>query len=231
MEPFLRNRSHEDEGRPDFMATLGLLPPYAVEDVKQAYFEKVKSAHPDAGGSVHDFLKLQQAFEKAIQYAEFRASRMKWLATNMERFVTQSLVVQSLIDRGAQVDTEQFDWLKRWFGDDFAQVTETVVEIALQGPRVTDETIEFLVKEYRTLDRLKRLDLHASRISDAGLQCLRVFTRLEKLDIRGTPTTVRAVKVANWFPTLIWLGIDRKRLPCTGRLWLRWHRPQLELTA
>jgi hypothetical protein len=227
----VRNRSPHDEGRPDFMVTLGLLPPYAVEDVKQAYFEKVKTAHPDAGGTVPEFLKLQQAFEQAMQYAEFRASRMKWLATNMERFVAQSVVVQALVERGAEVDTEQVDWLKRWFGDDFAQVTETVAGISIQGPRVTDETIELLVKECRTLDRLKRLDLRASRISDGGLQCLRVFHRLERLDLRCTPTTVRAPQVAAWFPALVWLGIESERVRRTERLWLRWRRPQLELAA
>ena len=43
--------------------TLGLAPDASLTDVKMAYREMVKLHHPDQGGSVHDFLKLQEAYE------------------------------------------------------------------------------------------------------------------------------------------------------------------------
>jgi DnaJ domain len=44
-------------------ATLGLVPGATVADVKAAYRERVKHAHPDQGGSVQDFLRVQEAYE------------------------------------------------------------------------------------------------------------------------------------------------------------------------
>ena len=52
-------------GRPDFMIALGLLPPYTVEDVKRAYFDRALSAHPDRGGSAEEFIKLHEAYTQA----------------------------------------------------------------------------------------------------------------------------------------------------------------------
>ena len=57
------------------MVTLGLLPPYSAEDIKAAYFEKARAAHPDLGGTAQDFIRLQDAYQKAVEYAGLRASR------------------------------------------------------------------------------------------------------------------------------------------------------------
>ncbi len=61
--------------RPDFMVTLGLAPPYTVEDVKQAYLIKAKTAHPDTGGNAASFRRLQEAFGRASEAAEFHETR------------------------------------------------------------------------------------------------------------------------------------------------------------
>ena len=37
------------------MVTLGLLPPYTLEDIRAAYREKAKTLHPDRGGTPADF--------------------------------------------------------------------------------------------------------------------------------------------------------------------------------
>ena len=81
--------------RPDFMVALGLLPPYSPADVKQAYFEKVKTAHPDKGGNVADFLKLQEAFRQATEYVEFRKSRIitPFFRSEMMRCAASSLMI------------------------------------------------------------------------------------------------------------------------------------------
>lgn len=43
--------------------TLGLPPTAKLEEVKAAYREKVKEYHPDQGGTVPEFLRLQEAYE------------------------------------------------------------------------------------------------------------------------------------------------------------------------
>jgi hypothetical protein len=74
--------------RPDqleFLTVLGLAPPVTEEDVKQAYLDKAKSAHPDRGGDVENFKRLQDAFEQATEYARFKAGRMQWLSSTSNR--------------------------------------------------------------------------------------------------------------------------------------------------
>ena len=44
-------------------AVLGLSPEATLIDVKAAYREQVKQHHPDQGGTVQDFLRLQEAYE------------------------------------------------------------------------------------------------------------------------------------------------------------------------
>src|SRR5215470_9480893 len=101
------------EARPEFLVTLGLIPPCTVEDVKQAYLAKVKTAHPDVGGDVGEFRKLQEAFERATEWAKFRASRIAWLSTWVEKYVEQEGVVSELQRRGGKVQIEGVDWLRR----------------------------------------------------------------------------------------------------------------------
>ncbi len=52
--------------RPRCMVALGLSPPYAAQDVKQAYLARAMIAHPDAGGDVASFVKLQEAFDSSL---------------------------------------------------------------------------------------------------------------------------------------------------------------------
>ena len=46
------------------MVTLGLAPPYAIEDVKHAYREVARATHPDRGGSAAAFAAVHEAFER-----------------------------------------------------------------------------------------------------------------------------------------------------------------------
>ena len=41
-----------DSGPLEYMATLSLLPPYSLDDVKAAYRAKVLETHPDHGGTI-----------------------------------------------------------------------------------------------------------------------------------------------------------------------------------
>src|SRR5688572_31834764 len=103
--------------RPDFMVTLGLMPPYAVEDVKQSYRDKVKDAHPDRGGSVAAFNEIQQAFERAQAYLEFRGDRRSWIAGRMARYAELRRAIERLKKLGAEVTTFAPAWLEQSFGD------------------------------------------------------------------------------------------------------------------
>ncbi len=52
---------------PSCVAALGLQMPCTVEQVKEAYRERVKEMHPDRGGDMRRFLKLQSHFEDALR--------------------------------------------------------------------------------------------------------------------------------------------------------------------
>ena len=86
------NRSNMDgtPERPQYAVTLGLLPPYTMDDVKRAYLDKVKDAHPDRGGDSATFERIQTAFEQAQAYLRFRSDRRKWIAARMEEYLAEA---------------------------------------------------------------------------------------------------------------------------------------------
>ena len=47
----------------DHFGMLGLPSTATLEEVKTAYREKVKEHHPDQGGTVPEFIQLQEAYE------------------------------------------------------------------------------------------------------------------------------------------------------------------------
>lgn len=51
------------------LAALGLPPTATLEDVERAYRERVKEAHPDRGGTVEQFKRLQVIYEQAKRQA------------------------------------------------------------------------------------------------------------------------------------------------------------------
>ncbi|MCA9232098.1 MAG: hypothetical protein KDA57_15725 [Planctomycetales bacterium] len=52
--------------RPPCLAAFDLQPPCSEEDVMAAYRQRVKSLHPDRGGDLEKFLRLQKHFEQAL---------------------------------------------------------------------------------------------------------------------------------------------------------------------
>ncbi len=52
---------------PSCVAALGLQMPCTAEQIKEAYREKVKELHPDRGGDMRRFLRLQSQFEDALR--------------------------------------------------------------------------------------------------------------------------------------------------------------------
>jgi hypothetical protein len=54
---------------PACLDALGLTFPCSTAEVTAAYRRKVKDLHPDRGGQIQDFLRLQRHFEQALQLA------------------------------------------------------------------------------------------------------------------------------------------------------------------
>jgi hypothetical protein len=55
---------------PHCILALGLTMPCTADDVLAAYRRKVKTLHPDRGGSRREFLQLQAQFEQAMSVVE-----------------------------------------------------------------------------------------------------------------------------------------------------------------
>jgi hypothetical protein len=189
------------EYRPDFMATLGLAPPYAVEDVKAAYREKAKLAHPDRGGSVEAFHEVQEAFERAQQYLEFRSDRRAWIASHMERYVEVERAIDRLRRLGAQVTTRAPEWLAQSFGD-FAQLTESAYQFRAPGAANGDALIAALVAEHKSLRELREIEMPGANVSDGAVLSLGVFSMVAHLDLSDTPITRRSLALADQLEAL-----------------------------
>ena len=56
--------------RPGCLAALDLRLPCTEADVMAAYRERVKALHPDRGGDLQEFLRLQKQFEQALHLVQ-----------------------------------------------------------------------------------------------------------------------------------------------------------------
>jgi hypothetical protein len=193
--------------RPDFMATLGLAPPYAIEDVKQAYRDKVKEVHPDHGGSIAAFNEVQQAFERAAAYLEFRADRRTWIAGKMGRYTELQQAIERLRRMGAEVTTFSPAWLEQSYGD-FAQLTETVKVVRLQGPADGDALIAAMLEYLPAFREIETLALPKCRVSDESILALQPFQQLKYLDLTGTPVTALILDIIDNIESLEVLTLD-----------------------
>lgn len=196
-----------NDNRPDYMVALGLAPPYTKEDVMQAYRTKVMKAHPDHGGSVEQFRVLQDAFEKAKQYTEFRSDRRQWIAGKMDEYLAVQRVVDRLSALGAEVKTNAVDWLEKSFGD-FAQLTEKVTCVKLSNSPLGVELIAAMVDEKETLGSMTELLLADCQLTDAAAQHLDAFKQLKTLDLSDNPITGEALYFVDELPALESLNLE-----------------------
>ena len=58
------------DGPPAWAAVLGVDPPFTADRIRRAYRAKSRLAHPDAGGSHADFIRLRRAYERARRHCE-----------------------------------------------------------------------------------------------------------------------------------------------------------------
>ena len=202
------------------MVTLGVAPPYAIEDVKTAYREKVRLAHPDHGGSNAAFYEIHQAFERAEAYLEFRTDRRAWIASNMSHYAALQKAMDRLHRLGATVTTKAPQWLEQSFGD-FAQLTETVNGIRLEGAANGDALITALVDDYKPLRELEVLELPGTRVSDDSVLCLGIFKQLKRLDLSNTPITRRGLAVIDALANLEAVNLNGAKVGWWDRLWVQ----------
>lgn len=193
--------------RPEFMVTLGLAPPYAIEDVMQAYREKARATHPDRGGSTEAFNAVHQAFERAQAYLEFRQDRRGWIAGKMARYAALQDAITRLERLGAAVTAYSPDWLENSYGD-FAQLTEHVTTIRFADSPAPTPFIDALVHSYPSLRELATLELPGCQLSDDDVMHLSVFRQLRRLDLSRTPVTNRALAVVDAIESLRDLNLE-----------------------
>ncbi len=203
------------------MVELGLLPPYALEDVKQAYLIKAKKVHPDHGGTAVEFRALQEAFERAKQYTEFHSDRRSWIAAKMNEYIAVQRVVERLQQYGAEVTTHSIDWLEKSYGD-FAQLTETITSLRLIDSPNADEMIRHMVGERESLGGLTRLELPSCQVSNEAVLQLEAFQQLRYLDLTGTPITEESLGIVNMI-----LGLESLELQGSRVGW--WMRRKVRL--
>jgi hypothetical protein len=216
---------------PEFLVVLGLAQPVTVDDVKQAYLDKAKTAHPDRGGDPAGFIRLQEAYEKATEYAKFKAGRMKWLSGWVEQYADQQALVDRIKALGGTIENESVDWLAQTIGQDFATVLDRITGIRLAGPRINDAVVATLAAERRSLGNLHRLALVQTTITPEGLAPLYELKSLRELDLSGTQVTPTAVEeLLAFLPDLKKISLQDSGLTWPGRLKLRFAHRDLDIT-
>jgi hypothetical protein len=183
-----------DEQPLEFLAILGLKPPVSVEDVKQAYLDKAKTAHPDRGGQTQAFIRLHEAFEQATEYARFKAGRMQWLSGWVEQYAEQQQLIEEIKALGGEVEVEGVEWLGQTIGHDFATVMDRLAAVRLSGPRIDDAALVQLGPKLRRQAGLHRLALVSTQVTAVGLRQLHRCESLRHLDLTGTRSSAQAVE-------------------------------------
>jgi hypothetical protein len=211
----------EDQGRPEFMATLGLLPPYTLGDVKAAYRVKAMETHPDRGGAKDDFVKVHEAYKKAMEFVQISGDRRGWIANQVEFHLRQQEVVAEVQRLGGQTEFEEVDWLRQHVGD-FAQLADRLRVIRLQNTAADDGFLSFLAGQPPRTPYLMELYLPGTRITDKGLSALRGLDSLRRLDLSHTKVTDRGLReVVGELPSLEWIGVSGSRVGWLARWRLR----------
>jgi hypothetical protein len=201
--------------RPEFMAVLGLLPPYVLDDVREAYRQRALTAHPDRGGNADEFNRLSEAYDRAIEYVKFQGDRRAWIATRVECHLLQEEVTSEVRRRNGQVDVERMDWLRESWGEGFELLGDQLRAIRVRGQADGDAFLAFLAG--RPLPFLIGLDLARSNLTDAGLRHIHVCANLRWLDLADTKITYGGLRLLlKHLPSL-----ERLNVQGTSSGWLR----------
>jgi len=225
-------RPPRDEETLEVLAVLGLKPPVSVEDVKQAYLEKAKTAHPDRGGDPQAFMRLHVAFEQATEYARFKAGRMQWLSGWVEQYAEQQELIDEVKALDGQVDVESVEWLGQTIGSDFATVMDRLASVQLSGPKVDDAAMLSIAPKLRRQAGLHKLSLLNTAITSVGLRELHRCESLRELDLSGTKVTTDAASaLLESLDRLERLALKDSGIGWAARLKLRMANRNVEITT
>jgi hypothetical protein len=216
--------------RPQFMAVLGLLPPYTLEDVREAYRVKALAAHPDRGGDAAEFNRLSEAYDRAIDYVTLQGDRRAWIAAQVECHLAQEEVAAEVARRGGQVEYERMEWVKATWGEGFELLADRLRTIRVRGLADGDSFLAFL--SGRNPPYLSGLDLANSRVTNAALRHLAGFPVLQWLDLTGADVTLAAVREAlGRVASLVYLNLKGTRVGWLGRRALARQFPRIRVVA
>lgn len=188
---------------PEFLKALGLSLPVSPADVKQAYLERAKVAHPDRSGDPERFKRLQEAFDEAIRFAARNGKRLPWIGHQVPIYIAQRNVLRQVEQLGGKVEVESFDWLKETVGEDFSLIADRLVEIDLSGCPVGDKELRQLMDDADGVQYLEVLRLTDTDVGDHGAMTLIQAVNLRVLDVRGTNISQRMRRQLAHLPHMI----------------------------
>ena len=188
---------------PEFLKALGLSLPVSPADVKQAYLERAKVAHPDRSGDPERFKRLQEAFDEAIRFAARNGKRLPWIGHQVPIYIAQRNVLSQVERLGGKVEVESFDWLKETVGEDFSLIADRLVEIDLSGTKIGDAELRQLTDDPDGVQYLEILRLVDTEVGDRGAITLARAESLRILDLRGTNVSQRMRRQLAALPQMI----------------------------
>ena len=215
--------------RPACMQRLGLLPPYSIDDVKKAYRNLAKAAHPDGGGNPEAFAALHQDYERALSLACFHESRRHWLGERVESYTDRSQLVEQIEQAGGQAVLQEPHGYLADFGPDFAELLQELVSVHLTGSNVNDALLNSVTSQ-ATFAEVRFLDLSGSAVTDDGLKSI-ANSALSGLDLRGTAISARGLGSIRKLANLEWLHIGNTRIGMWSRWRLQRQFPDLEIVT
>jgi DnaJ domain len=216
--------------RPEFMAVLGLLPPYTLEDVREAYRQKALAAHPDRGGDAAEFNRLSEAYDRATEYVALHGDRRAWIAAQVECHLAQEEVAAEVKRRGGDVEYERMAWVKATWGEGFELLADRLRGIRVRG--MTDGDAFLAKLPGRDLPYLSGMDLANSRVSDAGLRHLRTLSVLQWLDLSGSDVTYAGLRhLLERCPSLTYVNVKGTRVGWLRRRLLARQHPRVSIVA
>lgn len=200
-----------------FLEVLGLSVPVTPADVRHAFLEKAKEAHPDRGGDSQQFKALQSAFEEALAFAQRNGKRLPWIGLQMPLYIAQREIVRLVESWGGKAEVQQLGWLEDTIGEDFTAIADRLVEIDLTGCDVGNTELLLLADHPEGLQFLEVLRLANTDVADTGVMKVTAASNLRYLDVRGTsvsrqlrkqlarlPQMHRVEGVGSWLDWLPW---------------------------